>query len=253
MGIITRELAIDGPHGSIFGELYLPEGASDEQLGCVICSHGFNSTHASPARYGRRIAAARLGYAACAFDFFGGSAEGRSGGAVAEHSVITGRDDLLAVLDAIRALPEIDESRIVLEGHSQGGLVSALVAGARPGDIVGLMLLYPAFMIPDAVKRTVPSRDVIPEAAEVLGATIGRIYVEDAWDVDAYAAAAAYPGPVVIFQGADDAIVPPACVERAAATYPQAELVMLDGEGHGFTPAGQERVGQLMCDFLASL
>ncbi len=254
MEIITRELWVDGPNGRIYGELYLPESGDGtrarEPLPCIVCSHGFNSTHASPARYGRRLVKAGFG---CAFahDFCGGGEGSRSDGSMLEMSILTERADLMAVLDAVRNLPEVDEGRIILEGHSQGGLVSALVAADRPADIAAMMLLYPAFMIPEAVKRMVPSRDEIPERGEALGAEVGRAYVDDAWDVDAFAAAAAYSGPVAIFQGTDDAIVPPETARKLAELYPDAQLMMLDGEGHGFTDGGQDIVFSAMCDFLA--
>ena len=42
--------------------------------------------------------------------------------------------------------------------------------------------------------------------------------------------------PVLLFHGTEDAVVPLSYSERAAKTYPNAELVIYAGEGHGFSP-----------------
>lgn len=241
---------IDMPcrHGDtrIFGRLFVPK-ANGPFTG-VICSHGFNSTHASPERYARRFAAA--GMAAYAFDFPGGSGEGRSDGSMLEHSLVSEAAALDSVLSYFGALDLVDERNIFLEGQSQGGIVSALVAGQRPADVRGLCLLYPAFMIPDMVRSSYERLGDIPETSEVMGATVGRTYAADIWDLDPYAAARAYDGPVLVLYGERDTIVPRSCIDRAVSSYPDARLVTLPEEGHGFGPEGVSFAARQMTSFM---
>ncbi|MBQ6523103.1 MAG: alpha/beta fold hydrolase [Atopobiaceae bacterium] len=235
-------------HGEqrIYGKLFVPK-AKGPFMG-VVCSHGFNGTHASPERYARRFAAA--GFAAYAFDFPGGSEESRSDGSMLEHSLATEADALCSVLKFFGALDLVDETRVFLEGHSQGGIVSALVAGRRPQDVQGLCLLYPAFMIPDMVRDAFGDPDEIPAIFEQLGATIGAPYARDVWDLDPYVQACGYDGPVLMFHGDHDKIVPRSCIERALDAYADAELVTLPEEGHGFGPDGVEQAASRMIAFM---
>ena len=48
--------------------------------------------------------------------------------------------DVAAVLDALAARPEVDASRLVLVGHSEGALLATRVAAARPG-LAGVALV----------------------------------------------------------------------------------------------------------------
>ncbi len=64
--------------------------------------------------------------------------------------------------------------------------------------------------------------------------TISRKYNEDAVSFDLYDMIGAYTGPVLILHGDKDAIVPLRYSERAAQIFPNAELVVMPGQGHGF-------------------
>ena len=47
-----------------------------------------------------------------------------------------------------------------------------------------------------------------------------------------------FKGPVLIFQGDEDSVVPPESSYRAAQKYEQAEVILLKGEGHGISESG---------------
>ena len=47
---------------------------------------------------------------------------------------------------------------------------------------------------------------------------------------------AAYPGPVLIIHGTKDAIVPLEYSQRAQQAYPNGQLCVIEGGGHGFAP-----------------
>ena len=105
----------------IYGLMYRPKKAQKAPL--IIICHGFGGSHkvnlVSAALY------ANAGYAVCSIDFCGGSDKTISDGSVMEMSVITEKEDLLAVVNQVRNLSYIDRTRIYLWGESQGGFVAA--------------------------------------------------------------------------------------------------------------------------------
>ena len=214
----------------VYAELYLPEsGKANWPL--LILGHGF----AGSASYLKGYAAymAQCGIACCIFDFCGGSHYSRSDGTMLDMSLLTECDDLRLLFAALRRRRDIDPRRIYLGGESQGGLVAALTAPEVQAEIAGLILLYPALYIPEAMRRQFPNRAVIPDRVEELGSTVGRRYVEDAYPIDAYREIGRYRGRVLILHGDRDRLVPLRYSQRAAEVYQDARLVILPGAGHG--------------------
>lgn len=178
---------------------------------------------------------ASRGYVAYAFDFCGGSADSQSDGDTLDMTVFTEVEDLEAVLTEISALSYVDKTQVYLFGTSQGGLVSALVANDHPESVKGMMLLYPAFNIPDLIRSQYASKDDIPETLSSFGgAPSGRAFAETLYDFDPYAHIAAYKGNVIILHGTSDFIVNPEYSERAAEVYASCELHLIEGANHGF-------------------
>lgn len=167
-----------------------------------------------------------------------------------DMSVLTEADDLETVLEDIRRRPDVDPGRVFLFGESQGGFVSTYVAAEHPDEVRGLVLLYPAFVIRhDAEAKRLPDGG-IPERQSVFEMPIGRRYVEDALSFDIYDMMGSYRGPVLVLHGDRDRIVPIAYSERAARTLLSAELVTMEGQGHGFSGRARERATELVLAFL---
>lgn len=82
-----------------------------------------------------------------------------------------------------------------------------------------------------------------------MGMTIGRRYNEDAVSFDIYEVIGAYAGPALILHGDRDAIVPLRYSERAAETFPDAELVVMPGQNHGFFGAALKEAMERETDF----
>ena len=204
----------------------------------VICSPFFGGDHKTAGEWAAPIAGA--GIVTCAIDFFGGAPGSRSGGLTTEMSVRTQAADLCAMLDAVRALPEVDPARVYLLGQSQGGFVSTMVAGERPADVAGLFLLYPALVIHDDAVGRFGSPDAVPQTYE-MWMELGRRYAVDAMAWDPYEHMG-YPGPVRIWQGDADPLVPLAYAERAARTYASCELEVVRDAGHGFFGIRKRRI-----------
>ena len=234
----------DGKH--IYGKLFLPRGEKPFPL--VVLAHGFNGNADKVEPYAR--AYAESGIAACVFDFIGGGEGSRSDGSIREMSVLTEAEDLKTVLDSLRTRPELDQGQVFLLGRSQGGFVATCVACERPEQIRAMVLFFPGYSLQDDAWARTPDPDKIPETMTLMGATIGRIYNEDAMSFDIYDRMGDYPGDVLILHGTADDIVPIAYAERAVSAFPSAELVRFEGAGHGFYGEDDSRATELAVGFV---
>lgn len=235
----TEPVAFTHDGLTVRGRLSTPaSGDAQTPLPLVICSHGFGG-NMGPAG-GLETAFTDAGFAACSFDFCGGRGS-TSDGATTMRSILTEAADLSAVLDGMRARPDIDPARIFLFGVSEGGMVSTIVAARRPDDIRALAMLFPAYCIHDDARSRVEALGN-PETMEVMGITLGRVYNTDALSFDVYDLMPSYPGPVLIHHGTADTLVDIAYSRRAAMAFPHAELIEIEGVGHGFRENWEIRV-----------
>lgn len=215
---------------NIDGTFYLPD---IEKPPVAIISHGLGGTRLDVERCAEILAGS--GIAAYIFDYCGGGPESRSDGSMLDMSVLTEKADLNAVLDGIKKLPAVNSGNIFLVGGSQGGFVSAMVARDRPDEIRALVLYFPAFVIPDEARKLFPSFSQISDTTELFGlVTVGRRYVEDVYNMDAYKEITPYNHDVLIFHGDKDLLVPVSYSERALKEYASAKLVIVKGSGHAF-------------------
>ena len=206
----------------------------------VILSHAFMGSRKDTYPYARKLA--EWGYTAYALDFAGGGPGSESDGEMTEMSVLTEREDLFALMDYVRKDPAVLAERLVLLGFSQGGLVSALAAASRREQVDRLILVYPALCIPDDARRgrmlhgsfdpaNVPAVMTFEKTLR-----LGRKYVTDVLQMDAFAEISGFDGEVLIIHGAADRLVDPAYAKKAQQTYADAQLFLVQGAGHGFSP-----------------
>ncbi len=207
MNIRTSDFSCINQDKTIRGVEYLPAG---EKLPAVIMSHGFGGCQAEMSGWAERLA--EMGLAVYTYDFCGGG-RGISDGDTADMTVLTEREDLGTVLAYVKALPYTDNDRIVLWGFSQGGFVSALAAARIGEQIRGLVLIYPAFCIPDDGRAGVMpgtpgfDPDHIPEILMAGDMRVGKAYVEVSQKIDIYREIVKYRGNVLIVHGLSDAMV----------------------------------------------
>lgn len=219
---------ITGSLGKIYGELKIP--AADTPVPLIILSHGFGGNHAGNQDYADCFFSE--GFAVYNFDFCGGGFGSKSDGTMLEMSVLTEAEDLNAIIDYFK--DDARFSAIYLWGASQGGFISAYVAAQRPDDIAKAVLEFPAIVLQDDAKARANEDGSFPPTSNVMGMKISKKYNEDATSFDLYDLIAAYEGPVLILHGDKDPIVPLRYSERAAEIFPQGELVVMPGQGHGF-------------------
>ena len=243
-GSKTTEYRIPASLGDLYGVLQMPEGEGPVPL--LITCHGFGGSFIGALDYADYFAAG--GYAVFSLDFCGGGLFTRSAGTMTQMSVLTEAKDLNAVIDYFRDDPRFGD--FFLRGESQGGFVASYVAAQRPQDIAGIILEYPAYVLQDDAKRRQLPDGSFPETSTLLWMRIGRIYSEDVTSFDIYEHMAAYGGPVQILHGDKDPLVPMRYSERAVETFPNAELIVMPGQGHGFTGKGRENAMEYELAFM---
>ena len=224
-----EEIIIQSPNGNVFGVLQLPEGKTPAPL--IILSHGFGGNHTLDLDSAAYFVSA--GFATYNLDFCGGGFNSKSSGTMLDMSVLTEAADLNAVIDYFRNDGRISD--IYLWGASQGGFVSAYVAASRPDDIKAAVLEFPAIVLQDDSEARRQADGTFPETVSIMGVKVSRMYDEDATSFNLYDMLPQYPGPVLILHGDKDPIVPLRYSEKAAETFPDAQLIVYPGQGHGFT------------------
>lgn len=216
------------------GILTMPDYYEGDKLPMVILSHGFMSSNREMANAANSLAGA--GYASVRFDF-GGSAS--SDGEFVNMTTWTEVDDLNAILDYVETLDFVDLDNIFLSGNSFGGVVTALTAPQRAGEINSICLWYPAMsMCDDArgghVQDVEYDPNNLPDTLNVHGYTVGKAFLEANIALDPYVPASEYKGDVLILHGTADNLVPISASEKLVDVLESATLVPVQGGGHGF-------------------
>ena len=242
----VEELTIEDGSNKIYGKLYTPK--KEGVYPAVILSHGYNGINADFVKECTYFA--ENGYIAYAFDFCGGSGRSKSSGKSTDMTIFTEKENLLAVFNHIKGMENVDSSRIFLLGGSQGGLVTALTAEEIADEVKAMVLYFPAFNIPDNWRGTYKTVEAIPETVDFWGLKLGKNFFASIHDFDPFENIGSYTGNVLIVYGNKDAIVPYNYVTKAKETYQNAELIVLENEGHGFSPAGGTKAMQEALAFM---
>lgn len=219
-GLDKKEFSCYRGDLEIRGTVFMPSGQTDIPI-AIVC-HEFMTNRLFSYPYA--MALARSGYAAFCFDFCGGGIVCGSDGDSRDMSVLTEIEDLKAVIDFAKGQSYTSEEQLLLMGCSQGGLVAALTAAELPKEIGGLILQYPALMIPDAARkgemlwmRFAP--DNVPEEMRSGPMRIGMQYATDVMDIDTLPTITRYSGKVLILHGDKDTLVNISGSQKAAEAY----------------------------------
>lgn len=219
----------------IFGKIYRPLTPYSHRMPVVIHAHGYNSSHGEPEPYAKGLA--KSGYANVIFDFCGGGNGSRSDGKTTDMSVFTEQRDVEAIIDLLSTYDWVDTEHIYLMGYSQGGLVSAITAAANPDRIAGLILVYPALLIPDHARNIHPKEAWTAESYPVMGMNLSHVYYDRLLDYDVYEDVKKYKGPVSIIYGDKDSVTAFRSMERADSAFTKVEFHVIKDGTHGFPPS----------------
>lgn len=244
-----QEIELDNQGQRIYGIAYIPD-TDNEKVPLVVCAHGLGGSYRSNAAYAEQLA--NHGLAAYCFDFRGGGGS-RSDGDITEMSVMTEVSDLEVIMEAASEWDFVDENKIVLLGTSQGGITSAIAAARHTDKISSLVLMYPAFLVHDAVHEQFDSLENVPDTFRFNWITAGRPYAEDMWDYDVYEEIENYTEKVLLMHGSADSIVPISYSDRAAEVYKNVDYYVIDGAGHGFNGGAFDEAVRHIFDYLQEI
>lgn len=249
MGVDIQEKSCISDGKKIIGKLYIPDTKA-KKYPTVILSHGFNCIGDDMADIA--LAFAENGFLAYTFDYCGGSTRSHSDGKTTDMSIISEQNDLKAVIDMISELDISDSRQLYLYGESQGGFVAALTAAEMPERIAAMILLYPAFCIPDQWLSKDPESMVNPFAfmGDML---LSKKYYDDVPRYDVYDRVSRYNKPVMIYHGDSDKVVDISYSERSINAFPNAKLKVIKGAGHGFYGDDREYVKHAVVELLTTL
>ncbi len=281
MGIFTeKEFHTQRTGLDIYCLGYIPENtqlaardeAGDLRFPTIIIGHGYGGSYQDNLNCAERYA--KEGFASISFDFCGGTPFAKSQGRTEDMSVVTERDDMIAVFNAALCQEFVDPGRIILWGESMGGYVAALAAAAIAEDgqkakqpdlpvPAALVLFYPAFNIRDEVHSSFGFYDAIKDQPR-RDIPLGKCFAQDIWDLDTWQEIPKYKGPVLILHGDQDDVVPIGYSQKTRGVYaarpaekgsaPAAvSYRVISGAGHGFYNETGVFADKLVAEFLRTV
>lgn len=234
--IVTEEYTVTYEDKNLYGQITAPKDYKNKKLPVVVISHGFNNTFDMYKDYIQLLA--KQGFLVYCFDYYGGSRNSKSGGQdMLQMSVKTELTDLTNVVEKLTSESYVDKDHLSIIGVSQGGVVASLYAAAKPEHIYKLGLIFPAYVLFDDVKETYqslgsPSFDQLPDSLTHHNASLGKIYLTDALDIDIEDVQRKIIAPTLIVHGTNDTIAPYQYSVDAIQRIPNAKLVTVEGGSH---------------------
>jgi hypothetical protein len=142
---------------------------------------------------------------------------GRSAGSPSEAAIA---EDLRALHARLREHPAIDPGRLVYHGRSLGGGAVCTLLEAQPPRALILESTFTS--VPDVAAGMLVPGFLIVDRFESLEALRG------------------YDGPLLVFHGVRDRVIPVEHGRRIAEAHPEAELVLYDCGHNDCPPAGSD-------------
>ena len=201
---------------------------------CPICLllHGFTGDMEEPHILAMRDAFLERGIAVLRAELYG---HGASDGAFRDHNLFKWLNNTLTLVDYCRSLDFV--TKLLLCGHSQGGLTAMLAAAMEADRVDGLIPLSPAVMIPEQARSGIllgvpfdPSH--VPDTLQREDTILGGNYIRVAQTIQVEQAIDRYHGPVLVIHGSGDETVPCQYGEAAAKRYQNGTFACIPGDTH---------------------
>ena len=225
-----------------------------EKLPLLILFHGFTGHMEEDHLLAVMRAANEAGFAVLRAEMYG---HGLTGGAFRDHTLFKWISNAMTVIDYARKLDFVTD--LYLAGHSQGGLLTMLMAAMEGDRLKAILPLSPAIVIPDGARGgellgTPFDPDHIPEEMDTgkEGFVLGGNYIRAAQMIDVDAAIRRYRGPVLLVHGSGDESVPVQCSIDAAAKYADAKLVIIPDDTHCYD-LHVDQLAEAVKDFLLTV
>ncbi|MCR5213543.1 MAG: alpha/beta fold hydrolase [Eubacterium sp.] len=244
---VNKEVVeIESGENTLHGTLYRPE--TDAKTPLIIMCHGYNGVGDDFRDEGKLFAA--NGIATYTLDFCGGSNRSKSSGNTKDMTIFTEKNDLLNAYNYFKTQDYIDDQNIFLFGGSQGGLVTSLATEELGQEVAGMALYFPALCIADNWRETFPDTEKIPDSMDFWGMELGKEFFLSIHDFYVFDQIGSYPNNVLIIHGDKDAIVPLSYSEKAVEKYANADLIVMEGEGHGFQSEAAKTAREAVLSFI---
>lgn len=248
----TERITLQGDHSQLVGDLQTPDQMGKKAPIVIIC-HGFLSNRNMPLLKMIADGLEAKGIASLRIDLNG---HGESGGKLEEMTIPNQIEDLRKTIAWVQADGRFGQ--IALVGHSQGGVVTSMLAGELGKKTVrSLVLLAPAGAIRDnAISGAMfpggKGDPLDPPQFIPLGGDkrVGREYVTTAFWLPIYETAGNYRGPACIIHGTGDRKVPYTYGLRFHQMWKGSEYHQLDRFDHGFTQ-NPKQVADIAVAFLS--
>ncbi len=192
----------------LYGVFCSPEGR--EKTPCLILGHGFtgDKNERLLVRISERLLEA--GFSSVRFDYAG---HGESEGIPEEVTVAQEVNDLKAVLEYVKNDEHIDPEKILLGGHSLGGLVALIAASQIPDAIYGLVLISPALTMFHELAKDLTGENLRQVLNAGLldcgGFQVGRKMIDECSTIDAFSLAGKIHPKALLIHGEEDRDTPP--------------------------------------------
>lgn len=221
-------LEIDGM--KVHAKLDLPE--TKEKCPLMILFHGLTGHMEEDHITAAMKTAVAAGYAVLRADLYG---HGKSEGLFRDHTLFKWVSQGLAVIDYARTLDFVTD--IILCGHSQGGLLTILLAGMKAEQIKAIIPMSPAIVITDGARKgkllgIAFDPDNIPDTLEFKGNALDGNYFRIAQMIHEEDAIRRFSKPVLLIHADCDQAVPVQYSIDAAEKYRDARLVIIEGDDH---------------------
>ena len=246
----SQNLSIDGDHGKLSAVLQTPDKLQNFPL--VIICHGFTGTKTEPLHVNLANELEARGIASLRFDFNG---HGDSEGNFQDMTVLNEIEDAKHVFAYARDLKGV--TSVSIAEHSQGGVVTSMVAGELGSEnIKCISLMAPAAVLrDDAIRGQIFDKhyDSInpPEFVEIFGGRkMGRNYILTAQTLPIYETAERFHGTAFMVHGTGDIVVPYTYSLRYQKIYPGSKVELLDKFDHGFSQ-DVSKVAKIVADYFA--
>lgn len=241
----SKELSFNINNQKIYGKLYIPDESKKQPI--VILAHGLSLNHTYMIPYAEKLYEKNI--ASYVFDFRGGGYESLSDGKISDMSLITEMEDYNFIIDQIKKEDFVDEDKIYVAGHSQGGLIASLIAPDRD-DIKSLFLFAPAFEIPEDVKEYENQKD--NNVLNLMPEHLGETYINAAKSINPFEIISGFKNDVLIFHGFKDFRVPVDYSIKADKIYDNSIVYLYEEGEHRFTDKIKDDVVNIISEHINS-